>query len=154
MKAVRRLLEKDLGLPKKALDEQKQDIADLIDEVCMGCSAHSSNHMLYMLAYTVSASMQLAAHTADGRTERKSPVSMPTQHCSASVDADRMHAPETQLLVQECMPCCQGSRRASLSTMSHAHVLAARPGRGFTASQPAQQQQETPCSRCPGRQPG
>jgi hypothetical protein len=44
LKAVRRLLEQDLGLPKKALDEHKQDVADLIDKVGMGCSWHSSDH--------------------------------------------------------------------------------------------------------------
>lgn len=33
MKAVRRTLEQDLGLDKKALDPQKDAVADLIDQV-------------------------------------------------------------------------------------------------------------------------
>lgn len=77
MKAVRRLLEKDLGLPKKALDKHKQDIADLVDKVCLSCSAHSSNHMS-MLAYCL---RKLAEHTAVGKMQHT--VQSSRQPCSA-----------------------------------------------------------------------
>ena len=37
LKAVRRVLEKDLGLDTKALDTEKDLIGELVDQVCMAC---------------------------------------------------------------------------------------------------------------------
>jgi hypothetical protein len=42
MKAVRRIVEGDLGLPKKQLDEQKDVVTALVDQVCTAASVAGS----------------------------------------------------------------------------------------------------------------
>jgi hypothetical protein len=42
MKAVRRIVENDLGLPKKQLDEQKDVVTALVDQVCTAAAVVSS----------------------------------------------------------------------------------------------------------------
>jgi hypothetical protein len=42
MKAVRRIVENDLGLPKKQLDEKKNVVTALVDQVCAAAAVVGS----------------------------------------------------------------------------------------------------------------